>query len=102
MIGRVENQNIIEEINKIGKDILLPKKDIDIIIELSKSGDSYRYAREIAEELDYSKYLIASRCKVLESEHDGLIDRIKLKGNDSYKYRITDKARKIYIESIIS
>lgn len=88
--------SFVEEVNKIKEELLLPEKDIKIIVELSNYGDEYKYAREIAEELDYSKYIIASRCKILSNDH-GLIDRKKLRDNEPYMYRITEKARTIYM-----
>lgn len=86
-----------EVIKSIERDKLLERKDLNIIIELSTSGENFRYAREIAEELDYSKHTIAFRCKAL-AENYGLIERVKIRENDPYKYRITEKAKKNYVD----
>jgi hypothetical protein len=90
------SEQVINEITKIDERKLLPKQDLSIIIELYNSDNELKYAREIAEELDYSKNVIANRCKVLDQKH-GLIERVKLKDNDPYKYRLTEKAIEQYI-----
>lgn len=81
---------------QINEENLLPKTDLNIILELSNNKFARKYAREIAEELDYSKYLVAMRCKKL-SEKD-LIIRARHKKTDPYKYSLTNKAKQIYIE----
>lgn len=87
--------SFVEDVNKIKEELLLAEKDIKIIVELSNYGNEYKYAREIAEELDYSINIVASRCKILSSAHD-LIERKKIRDNEPYMYRITEKARAIY------
>lgn len=85
---------ILQEINKIDKRKLLPKEYMEILIELSNFNNSYKFAREIAEELDYSKRIIAWKCKSLDEKY-GLVERDKSK--DPYKYRLTQKAIDEYI-----
>lgn len=84
-----------QELKSIKPEDLLPRKDLDILIELS-SDTNPKFAREIAEELDYSKQTIAFACKRLGNDL-GLIDRFKLKDNEPYKYKITAKAKSKYI-----
>ncbi|MGL5068827.1 MAG: winged helix-turn-helix domain-containing protein [Sarcina sp.] len=82
------------DIEKINKELLLPEKDIKIILELNNHLDD-KYARELAEELDYSKHTIASRCKILAEEF-GLVERSRKSLSAPYMYRITEKARELY------
>lgn len=89
------SEQVINEMTKIDERKLLPKENLKIILELYNSDNVLKYAREIAEELDYSKNLVAIRCKVLDEKY-GLIERIK-KGNEPYKYRLTEKAIEQYI-----
>lgn len=90
------SDQVFQEITKIDEKKLLPRELMEILIELSNSNNTTRFAREIAEELDYSKNTIAWKCKNLDEKY-GLVERIKLKGNDPYKYRLTQKAIDEYI-----
>lgn len=87
---------LLNEISKIDERKLLPKEDLNIIIELSNADNEYKFAREIAEELDYSKNVVAMRCKLLDIKQ-GLIERVKFKDNEPYRYRLTQKAIELYI-----
>lgn len=87
---------LIKEISKIDQRKLLPKEDLNIIIELSNTNNKFKFAREVAEELDYSINVVAMRCKLLDTKK-GLIERVKFKDNEPYKYRLTQKAIELYI-----
>jgi len=90
------SETILNEISRIDREKLLLKEDLSIIIELYNAQNEFRFAREIAEELDFSKYIIARKCKALDEEY-GLVERAKFKGNEPYKYRLTNKAIEQYI-----
>lgn len=94
----VENlsPDIKNKLESIDTTKLLPTPEIEILNELNKNQKSI-FAREIAEELDYSKQLIMWRAKKLCEDY-GYVKRIKELENIPYKYEITDKARKIYFK----
>jgi len=86
------SENIQEELDKIDKSKLLPKVDFSLLYELHKN-DEPLYAREIAEELDVSSYLIAGRGKRLDERY-GLVKREH--NGQIYAYTITEKADNEY------
>lgn len=86
------SENIQEELGKIDKSKLLPKTDFSILYELDKSEEPV-YAREIAEELDVSSYLVAGRGRRLDEKY-GFIYREKV--GQIYAYSITKKAEDEY------
>ena len=86
------SENIKEELDKIDKSKLLPKVDFSILYELHKNEDPL-FAREIAEELDVSSYLIAARGKRLDERY-GYVKRVH--NGQIYAYSISEKAKKEY------
>jgi hypothetical protein len=88
------SENIQQELDKIDKSKLLPKTDFSILYELNKSNEPV-YARDIAEELDVSSYLVAGRGRRLDEKY-GFIHREKV--GQIYAYFITEKAEKEYFE----
>lgn len=86
------SENIQEELEKIDKSKLLPKVDFSLLYELQKNEEPL-YAREIAEELDVSSYLIAGRGKRLDEKY-GYVQRVH--SGQLYAYTITDKAKEEY------
>lgn len=90
------SDDIKAELSKIDQEKLLPIEEMKIIFELSKSNES-KFARGIAEELDYSSQLVARRAKILD-EKEHLIERNKDLKSGLYKYKLTIKAIKNYIE----
>lgn len=94
--GRVINETISEDLRSklenIDKNKILPVAEVKILNELKKTQEPM-YAREISEEIDYSKYLIAWRCKKLREELK-LVERIG--ENTPYKYQLTEKGRYDY------
>lgn len=90
------SESLIKEINEIDKDKLLPREDMKILVELSKSNQ-FKLARDIAEELDFHAKYVASRGKILDERYR-LIEREM--DSKPYGYRLTDKARKMYFDKI--
>ncbi|MCI2230468.1 hypothetical protein MC378_14910 [Polaribacter sp. MSW13] len=86
------SENIQEELEKIDKSKLLPKVDFSLLYELQKNEEPL-YAREIAEELDVSSYLIAGRGKRLDEKY-GYVKRVH--SGQLYAYTITEKAKEEY------
>jgi hypothetical protein len=83
------------KLEKIDRNKLLPVEEIRILKELERE-DSYVYAREIAEELDLSKYLIAFRCRKLAINYN-YVDRNKEHEGDPYKYKLTESGKEYFI-----
>ncbi len=88
------SENIINELEKIDKSKLLPKIEFSLLYELHKNEEPM-YAREVAEELDVSSHLIASRGKKLDEKYN-LVTRVH--NGQIYAYSITDKAKKEYFK----
>lgn len=98
IISDVKNE-IKKKISQVNRELLLPKEDLKIIVELSCYGDEGKFAREIAEELDFSKHIIAYRCKLLDIEKS-LVKRSRIKDSAPYKYSLSNEAREKYINSL--
>lgn len=88
------SEDIKTKLEKIDKNKLLPIEEIKIMKELERY-DNFVYAREIAEELDLSKYLIAFRCKKLHFSFK-YVDRNKEYEGDPYKYKLTDDGKEYF------
>ena len=88
------SEDLRNKILQIDKDVLLPHEDITIILELSRDIKNYKYAKEIAEELDYASHLVARRGKILD-EKEKLIERVK--EGKRYKYGLTKKTIEKYL-----
>ena len=88
----IENtsKEIKDLINKYSKTIQLPEVDYDILRELSLQHSDDVYARDIAEETDYSSKLIAAHCKKLDRDYGLIVRNTK---SSPYKYFISDKGR---------
>ncbi len=85
---------IKEKIERIDNTKLLPMPELKILRELEKS-ERPLYAREIAQEIDYSSQLVGRRGKKLEEEYD-LVTRIK--DSQPYKYELTEDGKKYFSE----
>lgn len=88
------SDEIQTKLDKIDKNKLLPIEEIKIMKELERY-DTFVYAREIAEELDLSKYLIAFRCKKLLNNF-GYVERNKEHEGDPYKYKLSDTGKEYF------
>lgn len=86
------SDDIKEELSKIDKAKLLPTIELGLLHELN-SCDSEVYARDLAEELDLSSYLIAKRAEKLDKQK-GLV--IRHRSEQLLKYSISEKAKKDY------
>ena len=80
-------------VEKIEEIKLLPAAEVKILKELENSNKEL-YAREIAQEIDYSGQLIGRRAKKLDEDHD-LVTREKEEGKP-YKYKLTDLGTKFF------
>ncbi|MBD3338432.1 MAG: MarR family transcriptional regulator [Candidatus Lokiarchaeota archaeon] len=89
---RAVSESILNELQKIDKAKLLPNLDLTILYELNNSNEKM-YARDIAEELDVSSYLIAKRAEKLDKDK-GLVHRDR--SDSLLKYSITEKAKSEY------
>lgn len=89
------SDSITQKIESIDKSKLLPTPELRIIQELLKSEESL-YAREIAQEIDYSVQLIGWRGKKLDEDHN-YVTRIREKEGSAYKYKLTASG-KTYFE----
>ncbi|CQB52038.1 hypothetical protein [Vibrio cholerae] len=76
------------ELDKIDKSKLLPEIELGLMHELNSRNEKM-YARDLAEELDISSYLIAKRAKKLDEEK-GLVDRDRTE--QLIRYSISRKA----------
>ena len=85
---------ITQEIELIDKTKFLPTPELKIIQELLKSEEPL-YAREIAQEIDYSGQLIGWRGKRLAEDHN-YVTRIREKEGASYKYKLTEEGTKYF------
>lgn len=84
----IENSSkeIEELIIKYNNKEKLPEVDYAILHELSLQGAESVFARDIAEETDYSSNLIAARCKKLDEEFGYIVRNIQ---SNPYKYSIS-------------
>lgn len=88
------DDNVREIISKIHQDKMLPSPEVKILQEL-KHNQNDMFAREIAEEIDISKNIVAARAKKLAERHD-LIKRNKEEGQP-YKYELTEKGKSYFL-----
>jgi hypothetical protein len=88
------SETITLEIESIDKSKFLPTPELKIIQELLKSDDPL-YAREIAQEIDYSGQLIGWRGKKLAEDHN-YVTRIREKEGAPYKYKLTDEGKEYF------
>ncbi|WP_372933429.1 hypothetical protein [Mariniphaga sediminis] len=85
--------DVKEVIQKIDKTRMLPAPEVKILKELQYS-DKDLFAREIAQEVDYSGQLIGWRAKKLDEKHE-LVKRTKENGKP-YKYKLTQKGNDFF------
>lgn len=88
------DEHIKETIKKIDSTVMLPLAELKILQEL-KYSELPKYAKDISQEIDYSKQLISHRAKKLAEQYN-LVHRIK-DGAQPYKYKLTDKGDKFFI-----
>lgn len=88
------SEKISHEIASIDQNKFLPTPELKIIQELLKSEEPL-FAREIAQEIDYSGQLIGWRGKKLAEEYNYVI-RLREKEGASYKYKLTDEGKKYF------
>ncbi|MNK24459.1 hypothetical protein D3C87_427650 [compost metagenome] len=86
-------EDIRDLIQKIESSKMLPIPEVKILQELQHS-ESDLFAKEIAQEVDYSGQLIGSRAKKLDEKYD-LVERTRDEGKP-YKYRLTDKGKNFF------
>jgi len=89
------DDDIKEVIAKIDKTKMLPVPEVKILKELQNS-DSDLYARDLAQEIDYSGQLIGWRAKKLEEKYK-LVTRTKEVGKP-YKYGLTKEGENFFID----
>ena len=89
------SDNAIELINRIDNSKMLPFPEVRILKELQTS-ENEMYARELAQEVDYSGQLIGWRAKKLDENHQ-LVQRVKESGKP-YKYKLTQKGNDFFID----
>lgn len=80
-------------IDKIDSSKMLPYPEVKILKEL-QNAKSEMYARELAQEVDYSGQLIGKRAKKLD-EHHKLVKRTKDSGR-TYRYQLTQKGNEFF------
>ncbi len=85
---------IKERLEKIDTQKLLPNVELNVLTELLKSAEAL-FARDIAEELDYSRQLIAWRSRKLDHDY-GYVERMKEEENTPYRYKLTQKGKKYF------
>lgn len=88
------SETITEEIQAIDANKFLPDAELKILQELAKS-DEPLYAKEIAQEIDYSGQLIGWRGKKL-AEDRNYVDRIREKEGTPYKYKLTNEGKEYF------
>ena len=81
-------------IDKIDETKMLPTPEIKILKELQNS-DHDLYARDLAQEIDYSSQLIGWRCKKLAEKHE-LLTRTKESGKP-YKYGLKEEGKEFFL-----
>lgn len=87
------SEDITDIIDKIDKTKMLPVPEVKILQELQHS-ETDLYAKEIAQEVDYSGQLIGWRAKKLDEKHE-LIKREREEGKP-YKYKLTQKGKDFF------
>jgi len=87
------SDDVKELIDKIDNSKMLPSPEVKILKELQNSEKDL-FAREIAQEVDYSGQLIGWRAKKLDEKHE-LVKRIKETGKP-YKYKLTEKGNDFF------
>lgn len=90
------SEKIAQEIAAIDKSKFLPTPELLIIQELLKSKEPL-YAKEIAQEIDYSGQLIGWRGKKLAEDHN-YVFRQREKEGAPYKYKLTIEGKKYFNE----
>lgn len=85
--------DITDIISKIDNTKMLPMPEVKILQELQHS-ETELYAKEIAQEVDYSGQLIGWRAKKLDEKHE-LVRREKEEGKP-YKYKLTQKGKDFF------
>jgi hypothetical protein len=85
--------DVKELISKIDESKMLPVPDVKILKELQNS-ESELYAKDIAQEIDYSGQLIGARARKLDETHD-LVKREKQAGK-TLKYTLTEKGENFF------
>lgn len=88
------SDSIIQKIESIDKHKLLPTPELKIIQELLKSEEPM-YAREIAQEIDYSGQLVGWRGKKLDQDHK-YVFRSREKEGSPYKYELTPEGKEYF------
>lgn len=88
------SESISRKIESIDKDKLLPTPELKILQELLKSEEPL-YAREIAQEIDYSSQLIGWRGKKLDEDFN-YVTREREKEGLAYKYKLTQLGEKYF------
>lgn len=87
------DQNIREAIENIDSTQMLPIEEIKILQDL-KYSEEPKFARDISQEIDYSKQMVSHRAKKLSLNFE-LIHRVK-DGNQPYKYFLTEKGKNFF------
>jgi hypothetical protein len=90
------SETIVEQIQAIDTNKFLPDAELKILQELAKS-DEPLYAKEIAQEIDYSGQLIGWRGKKL-AEDRNYVNRIREKEGTPYKYKLTNEGKEYFNE----
>lgn len=93
VIESISNE-IQVKLEKIDSKKLLPNVELNVLIELLKSSEAL-FARDIAEELDYSRQLIAWRSRKLDNDYN-YVERFKEEESLPYKYRLTKKGKEYF------
>lgn len=88
------SDSITQKIESIDKHKFLPTPELKIIQELLKSEEPM-YAREIAQEIDYSGQLIGWRGKKLDQDHK-YVFRSREKEGLPYKYELTPEGKEYF------
>lgn len=86
-------EDVKELISKIDDSKMLPVPEVKILKELKNSGAEL-YAKDIAQEVDYSGQLIGARAKKLDEAH-GLVKRERKTGK-TLKYTLTEKGENFF------
>ena len=85
---------IVDKIELIDKRKLLPTPELKIIQELLKNDEAL-YAKEIAQEIDYSGQLIGWRGKKLDQDY-GYVRRFRDKESSPYQYSLTENGKNYF------
>jgi predicted transcriptional regulator len=85
--------DVKELISKIDDSKMLPVPEVKILKELQNS-ESELYAKDIAQEVDYSGQLIGARAKKLDEAHE-LVKRERQVGK-TLKYTLTEKGKNFF------